>query len=120
MQAAETGTLKDEVPLNVFSCLNKAMHWLNTAAEGGGSPWQGSLPAARSGHMFALGSEKCPQCVDTIKLCSLGALPCQPGGRAAHPMAGPRVTLTQDVGISLQIAGAWKKWINSQANLERN
>lgn len=53
MQAAETGTLKDEVPLNVFSCLNKTLHSLNTAAEGGSSPWQARLPAARSGHMFA-------------------------------------------------------------------
>lgn len=81
---------------------------------------QPTCGTARSGHTFALGSEKCPQCVDTRKLCSLGALPCQPGGRAAHLIAGPRVTLTQDVGISLQIAGAWKKWINSQVNLERN
>lgn len=53
MQAAETGTLEDEVPLNVFSCLNKAMYSLNTATEGGSSPWQASPPAARSQRMFA-------------------------------------------------------------------
>lgn len=55
MQAAETGTLKDEVPLNVFSCLNKAVYSLNTAPEGGSGPWQGSLPAAHSRCMFAQG-----------------------------------------------------------------
>ena len=45
---------------------------------------------------------------------------CKARGRAGDLITGPRVTLTQDVVISLQIAGARRNWINFQANLQLN
>lgn len=118
MQAAETGTLKDEVPLNVFSCLNKTMYSLNTATEGAAAPGKPAYLQHALGACLLGGFEKCTECIDIIKPCSLYVC-ALPGRREGCPSNGWPQSCSNP-GRRYFFTGTWKNWISSQANLERN